>query len=572
MINHHRITWLSPFLAAVSTLSFSIFIPMGRNLIWIILFGFLSVVYNGILRIEAERKVNISSLVLGFLFASFTAVGYELEKEGSLAIYGLFLAQLFGLTVFFSIALRGLFLLALRPRRGKTWPVENRIRETLLTAAIILLCWSPYFIAFFPGTMSSDALGEIRQQMGMSPLSNHHPVIHQLMIRTSLVISNWNVEKATAIYSIFQMFFIALAFAASITYIREKGCTRSIVIVAGLFYAVFPVNPLFAIMMEKGSVFAGVTVVLMLLFLRAMEKAKCKHSCLLKLCLTLTAFLFCTVRNNGLYAFAIGMLAIIVVNREQWKMYSGILLFTLVLVFSYQFVLFNVLGVQKSAKGEMLSIPIQQIARVIRDDPAVIETEEGRILTEVFPQIELIGELYDPTVSDPVKQPSMFNSSCFDENPLRYAKCWLKLGINHPKQYIEALLMQNYGYWFTDNTHYTVSYSIYEPNDFNLKNNSIFEGLRVKMMTIIDRLQYSSPVAILFSIGFSVWVLLFSAVLLRLRGRGKTASPLFVVAGLWLTTLASPVYCEYRYLYALVVCIPLFLPLALNSTSTGISS
>ena len=35
-----------------------------------------------------------------------------------------------------------------------------------------------------------------------------------------------------------------------------------------------------------------------------------------------------------------------------------------------------------------------------------------------------------------------------------------------------------------------------------------------------------------------------------------------VLFALWLTTLASPVYCEYRYIYGLIICVPLYLALA----------
>ena len=112
--------------------------------------------------------------------------------------------------------------------------------------------------------------------------------------------------------------------------------------------------------------------------------------------------------------------------------------------------------------------------------------------------------------------------------------------------------MQNYGYWYPDTDEPAVSYSIYEPNDFGLSNNQRFESARYRLMEALEKFAFSSPAAILFSIGFSFWLLVLTMVILGLRGCGWAAAPYFIVAALWLTTLASPVYCSYRYLYPMV--------------------
>lgn len=549
------------FLSLLCVYGFSVFSPVNRSILWIILYAFTaSFMYHGLL-VKTNKRISISAILLGTAFAAFTAVGYELEREGALAIYKEFLLQFLGLAVFFSLTLRALFSYLIEFDKRDTFPMKKATIATLKTGLLFLVCWLPYFIIFYPGTMSSDALGEIRQQLGMSPLSNHHPIIHQLLIKLCLVISKESVENATAIYSLFQMAFLAFAFAACITFIRKKGASRGAILMAVVFFAFFPVNPMFAIMMEKGSLFAGVTVCLMLLLLEETEDRGKEKKLGRIVALIGVSFLFCTVRNNGFYAFIFGFLCYIIANIYNWKRLLCIYFSVLVLVFGYQNVLFDVAGVAKSASGESLSIPLQQIARVVYDDPEIVYSQDFEVLGELFNDSDRIGEMYEPTSSDPIKRPSVFKSEVFDANPSKYIKEWIKLGLSHPKQYFEAFIMENYGYWFTDNSHYTVSYSIFTPNDFSLQNNTRFEALREQVTDAISKMQYSSLFSILFSIGFSCWILLVTAVALCLRKDNRIASPLLIIAGLWLTTIAGPMYCEYRYLYALVVCIPLFLPL-----------
>lgn len=63
------------------------------------------------------------------------------------------------------------------------------------------------------------------------------------------------------------------------------------------------------------------------------------------------------------------------------------------------------------------------------------------------------------------------------------------------------------------------------------------------------------------------WLLLIAIALWIVKRRGRLVSALFPILALWLTTLASPVYCEYRYLYGLALTAPVFLCLALSTKS-----
>lgn len=554
-------------LAIPCTYGFALFVPMSRSLFWIILYGLSADLLCRALAAEKKKDADTAAILLGFIFACFTAAGYELAHEGRLQFYPLIVIELLGLAVFLAAALKLLFSAVIDDRTAVSSETElcsenpgetfgSSLKRTLTISLLLFLCWLPYLVIFYPGTMSSDALGEIRQQLGLSPLTNHHPVIHQLFIRLCLILEGESVEKGTAIHSVLQMLSFSLAYGSCVTFIGNRTSSRIPAILTFCFFAFFPVHPLYAIMMEKGSALAPVTVALVLLLMKETEqKPGSRSSGFVFAAEIALSFLFCTLRNNALYAYVAGMLLIMAaaaVGGRKLTRYAALLAATLALVAVYRTVLFDGIGVERSQAGETLSVPLQQIARVAKENPEELSSQEFGILAELFEDPSELEKRYDPTCSDPVKDKAFFRSDVFSEAPSRYLKSYLTLGLRNMRTYLDAFLMLNYGYWYPDNREPSVSYSIYEPNDFGLTNNKRFESARVKLMEVLGEFQFRRPTAILFSIGFSFWLLLLSVFIFRLRGFGQCAAVLLIPAALWLTTLASPLYCSYRYLYPMV--------------------
>ena len=96
---------------------------------------------------------------------------------------------------------------------------------------------------------------------------------------------------------------------------------------------------------------------------------------------------------------------------------------------------FKILKVEKGAVGEMLSVPIQQIARTVKDNYEAIDEETIEKINKYF-MVENVWEDYNPILSDPVKY--NFNNEYFSENKSEFISIWLKLFVKYPKDYIEA--------------------------------------------------------------------------------------------------------------------------------------
>lgn len=93
---------------------------------------------------------------------------------------------------------------------------------------------------------------------------------------------------------------------------------------------------------------------------------------------------------------------------------------------------------------ESLTVPIQQLARTWNYSPELFLEEDQETLFEILPEESL--QLYQPKLSDLVK--AGFVTESFQNDPGKYLKLWLKIGIKAPATYLNAWLLTSYGFWY----------------------------------------------------------------------------------------------------------------------------
>lgn len=555
--------------------AFTLFVPVEKNIAWLFAFSAGAFFINYALRIEKDSQLLAASCALGCLFAAFTFVGSQLQEYGRIELLYIFdepltlLRMLFcfvSLILCFILILNTVFTRILRTDFSSR--DNDRKKRGLGFIAVmtvgILLCWLPYYYAFYPGNLSPDSLLEIRQQLGAESLSNHHPYIHQKLLSLCLAAGAASLESGIGIYTAVQMLVLALSFALCVYLLYSSGLRLGLCCVVYCFFALFSVNAFYSVTVWKDVIHGAISLGLMLLLVYgAMERDSGKESFFCCAGIVALGFLFCTFRNNGWHAFLLGFPLYILSNRKNWKRLTAVFVLTVLLVAGYNHLLFDVLGIKKSASGEALSVPLQQIARTANQNPEEIYSDDFVVLSEVFSDVEALGDKYCSYISDPVKASDTFLSDEFDKDPVKYLKAWAKIGLRHPVTYVEAFLLQNYGYWYP-NVDYWIVHNTIEANELGLEHREDRFAMRHELGMLTKDLAKELPSSILYSLGLMVWLIIISAVILLLKGQGRLASPLWIMAMLWLTTLASPVYCEYRYLYGLVVSVPLFLGLALG--------
>lgn len=554
------------------TYGFALCMDLEKSLVWLLIYA-ASVLFLRLAVAEpVSARLSAAALLLGLLFSAFVFVGVQLERYGRLEILYILSEPVTVLRMLLGFAANALcYAAVLASGFNRCMSIEPASEEKsrgpwalLLMTLGIFLCWLPYYYAFYPGNLSPDSILELEQQLGLAPLSNHHPYLHQLVIALCLKIAG-SAEGGVAVYTAVQMLVLAFSFALCVHLLGRMGVNKYIRGGVFAFFALFTVNAFYSVTLWKDVLHGAATLLLMLLLVAEVKEAGNGTGWVWRSVLIAAAgFLFCTLRNNGWYAFVLGFPFFILCNRKCWKRLCLIFAAVVIAVSAYNYLLFDVMGIKKSASGEALSVPLQQIARTVSLNPDELENEECAVLREVFPEIESLGEKYVPYISDPVKAPDTFLSDVFSRDPARYLMEWAKLGLKHPVTYMEAFLLQCYGYWYPD-VDYWIIHNTIEENELGIAHRDERFALRHELGELARDITQELPTAILFSLGLMVWLMIAAAALLILKGQGKLAAPLWILAMFWLTTLASPVYCEYRYLYGFVVSVPLFAGLALGT-------
>lgn len=426
---------------------------------------------------------------------------------------------------------------------------------------LILIAWLPYFLRYFPGLLTADSCAQVAQAIGIAPLTNHHPVFHTGLIAIFLNIGiNFfgNINLGVAMYTIFQMIAMATMFSIVLYYLSKKEMPLFVRIVILLFYMIYPINALFSVTMWKDVLFAGIIPIFVILQIELIFNTESflmrKKNIAIYIIVSLLVFF---MRNNGIYVVILSMPFVAIVLRKYWKKIVPMFLGIIVIYFGLKTAIFSLLNIQNGSVAEMLSVPLQQIARVEKNHREELNDETINQINNFF-ECKNIGDKYNPVLSDPVK--AELNINFFNENKLEFINLWLKLLKNYFKDYVESFISNSYGYYYPEATHWVANRTM-EFNSMGIEQKPLIEG---KIVTKIDSLieQRNLPlISMCFSIGTAFWMIVICLGYKIYSKEYKNILIYIPIFILWLTIVASPVFCEYRYAYSLFTVLPIYISL-----------
>ena len=130
--------------------------------------------------------------------------------------------------------------------------------------------------------------------------------------------------------------------------------------------------------------------------------------------------------------------------------------------------------------------------------------------------------------------------------------------------------MGSYGYYYPN----TVGWGIYtgvNTEEFGEENNVYkFTEAPIVKIELLDKINEfvntrDLPIISMFiSIGFLFWIILACITYIIYKKEYKKILIFLPVLFIWLTALASPVFCEPRYVYSIFTCLPLFIAISLK--------
>lgn len=426
----------------------------------------------------------------------------------------------------------------------------------IISFITLLVLYLPVWLMEYPSNISPDTLSQIWQILN-GQYVNHHPFAHTLWLKLLMSFAD-ELNLRIAIAAAIQMVINAAVFSYVIAFVTDKTKSLSLTIFSWAFYGLLSFNAFFSITLIKDVTHATITCLMVVLLYKSYSDKRLIDYGLFGL-ITVG---FCLFRSNGYYACFLVLAVSLAIGWWQHSYrVSLIILGALILSALIKGPLYHALGVSDPSIVEMLSIPLQQIAFVIRNG-GKIGPEEYAMLNQVV-DVSRIPEAYDFFLSDPVKNlvNEFANLSYLKANALNYFKLWLKIGIDNPILYIRAWVNQ-ISLLFSPHYYATSIFWTVHPNDLGIVGQPLLiEGTINEQLHMLAYQQHNIPLIGWFHYqSFTTWIMLGCA-FYSLRRKDPSAIVIFsIFIGILITLcLSSPYNLCFRYYYAVVACLPLML-------------
>ena len=541
---------------------------IGNSIIYILLFAILGVSIYKAIQIK-EKRLVICTLIISILFSLFEVIGFSIDTTKSLdciisskTVFLNSVIKFIGIATIIYIVILFLYekvIPAINQKEDKTIRLFNNKKSNFFILwGIIMLVWLPYFLKYCPAIITPDSLDQIYQTQGINVLSNHHPVFHTFIIAIALnigkLIGNYNV--GVAIFTVFQMLALSAIFAFTLYTMSKKNINNGIKIGTFIFFAFYPVFGMYSITIWKDIPFA---IVMLLFILQLVDlvynEKEFLNSKKKQIFLIISMILVIMFRNNGIYVVLLTIPFLLWFYRKSIKKLLPITMIPVIFYLLYTGPVFKILNIKKGSVREALSIPLQQFVRVLKDRGDELTDKQKQSIYNFLPQ-ENIVDLYNPTLSDPVK--ACFDDEYFSNNKFEFITTWAGLVFGYPVEVVEAFLCNNYGYWYPEARNWVVSRVIME-NELGIEATSMIENKTLDFMDELIDNRDIPVISFIFSIGFMFWIDLICVIYMIYKKQYKKLLIFIPIFAVWLTTIASPVFCEYRYVFSMVVTLPIII-------------
>lgn len=520
-----------------------------------------------------NRRLKICCILLAALFATFEVIGNSIDTylnlsgiiESKITIMKSIIKWFGYLIIIYGILVNIFIKLENKEFTNDKiiWFTSNK-RTFFWVWGLIFVAWLPYFLNYYPGVTTSDSMLQICQSLGIYKLTNHHPVLHTFFISIAMNIGKLleNYNLGVAIYSIVQMIVTSGIFSFTIYYMAKRGVDCKIRMLTLLFYAFYPVNALYSITMWKDIPFAVAMLVFTIMMTEiAINQEHFMKSKMKNVLLIISMLLVILFRNNGFYVVLLTIPCLFIFAKKHYKRLIIISCIVLVFYMTWKGPVFSLFNVTPGSSREALSIPLQQFARISKYNSDTLTEDEKWRIYKYLPTDNL-ADIYTPKISDPVKD--NFSNEGFEDDKIGFVKLYVKLAIKYPRATIESFLCNNFGYWYPEAINWVVGREMFtttqeKEQKLDLKSTPIVELENLeKFNSLLDRRDLPLN-SMLYSIGFTFWIVLTMLFYAIYKKKYNLIIMYIPLAILWLTTNASPVFGEYRYIYSMFTCLPILI-------------
>lgn len=427
---------------------------------------------------------------------------------------------------------------------------------------IIILGWLPFAVLYFPGSVPHDGMYQLSMWFGYDKASNHHPWFTTVIFGILMSIGK-HISDNTGIF--FIVLFQILVCAGSYSFVclkLQKWAGYKAGFITSLFFSIIPMWGMYSVAVVKDTLFFAIFALYFCSFIDVFE-LKEKH--VLKKTeifywgqFIVLNIIVCLIRNDGIYRVILAGIALFLAASGKRKKIVVSMLMICGVLLAYNTFIYDVVGVQKGSPREMLSIPLQQTARYVRDCDDITEKEKNSIAA-IMPY-DSIEKNYNEEISDPIKNRTYAYTR---EQITNYASAWVNMGLRHPDIYIQATLNNTFGYFYPFyNSRVMSTYQNYIKGEPVNKGFDIYYIMDDKYRNALS--DYSEiwriipGVALLSNPGMYTWLMLIGIMILLKKRMWRELAVASVLVVQVAICIASPVNGLLRYAMPLMGCMPVF--------------
>ena len=547
-----------------------------------------------------DRRVTILSAAGALFFTVCHILGYNTYeydtlwlpqycREGQIAE----LACILGTFLMFN----GLLRVCLFYFKNHPVPLQTRVpqwfstgwRSFLVYFSVVFAAHLLFLSVFYSGVVSRDTQRQIAEGLGVIPLSDFNPYFHTLVLGSIIRLGRalfGTILDGVVLCTLVQAALISLAVSYILLYMAGRKVHIGFRIAVLAYFTLHPVILCNDATLWKDiwqGYFMLIYVVLMVeLGLSSADFFRKKGNLILLLLALLGTLFF---KNTGIFVVLVSLPFFLVSAAGHRKTAAAIFTASLCLFFFSRYVIIPSLGIEDNPAVEPLSLPVQQVARTLSKDWDSVSQEHKDILEEVV-SCEQVKQAYKPDICDPVK--NLMNRQAFESNLGRYGTVWLKMGLEHPKTYLESFLAGSAGYWYTGIDFWKVATLSYldgqlvdgsgayggftDPDAKSYDYEIINPEKRQAFKEGYEKFRGLPGIGTLSSIAGYFWSCVLMAMVCILKKRYRMLLPLSAVLGVFFVCILSPVFAECRYAYLALLVQPVLWPFVLQDSFAGADS
>jgi len=541
----------------------------------ILLFAFYKKYLN---KFKNKVTYNIISIIFSLLLVfgySYDVVGNASLVFGNIALISFSILKFIGLYFLFNTSIHLLddYLKKKDLAELKKSKILSLFEKHpfVFSFVVILICYLPYIIAFYPVIINYDAANQIKEVMGihtrymdsvvlLNPnitITNFNPIIHTFLIGGLFKVGYLlgNVNFGMFLYSIVQLLIVISTFAYSIYYLNKIKVNKKLIMIVLLIYSLVPLFPLYAMTAVKDVIFSSL---ILLYVIKMYDIIKNKQTIKQYILFALLILLIVLFRNNGMITIILTLPILLFMKKEIRVPLLIVLVFNISMYIGYNKVLLPHFEIANTSIREVLSVPFQQTARHVKYFEKDLSEEDKLIIDKVLGYDDLATR-YEPDLSDNVK--NKYNKYTTDEELNAYFGVWFKYLLKRPVVYIDATINNMYGYFYPN----TSSWYIYHKLNpkipeagFDYHYNGL-SGLRNILVGYAEAFPYIPIIGTIANIGMVVWIHILLIGMLIVNKMKKYIPILLPAATLILVCVVGPANTYFRYILPCVFALPIIL-------------